>query len=528
LVLLDKRDDRNVSYLSGPKLARYYLDPMVQKGLVVTLVLDCCFSASVYRRNGADIRFLPYNAKNDSFRQCDLEVEDGFEPGTVTRGMRDASMRLNWLMDPDGYAILTACGPNQEGGEIVLESGHTYGKLSYFLLQSFNDPGGCRKTHATIYRYLCAELQSHPVQQNPVLYGRKDQGFFGEVDLESYSSLQVIKSPGGELRLLAGQAHGFCQGDRFALYPSVCGPIPSSKEDVVNATIARLRGLTSILEVQDMTIDGSQRMWTASALTRLRLKDYPVRLHPDLPKRDQWKAALAERFLAINEDDSQPKAVFHITPSEDKDFEVRDQQDRQVVNLFSPTQKPTCLQAAEKIEHLAKFALVKDLANTDCGGSFQKRFDVYIISCGNRFDSNTIVEVKHEEKIELVLENFGDTPLFFSIYNLAQHWQIQNLLSASHVEVPSPENGQQSCQQSKKIKMMVPERMKEKRLQLCEDIIKVFVTPQLSLFDLLELPKVGEAMEKISPSRADEQQVRFVPEQPEDWASPNFHIRVSL
>jgi len=35
-------------------------------------------------------------------------------------------------------------------------------------------------------------------------------------------------------------------------------------------------------------------------------------------------------------------------------------------------------------------------------------------------------------------------------------------------------------------------------------------------------------MEKASSSRADEQQVSFVPEKQEDWASVNFHLRVSL
>ena len=73
--------------------------------------------------------------------------------------------------------------------------------------------------------------------------------------------------------------------------------------------------------------------------------------------------------------------------------------------------------------------------------------------------------------------------------------------------------------------MTVPDRMKEKGLQKCDDIIKVLVTTQPTLFDLLELPKLGEAMEKKPPSRTDEQQSSFVLE---DWASLDFHISVSL
>jgi len=63
LVLLKGREEKRVCYLWGYELARL-LKAMVDKGLVVTLVLDCCFSASVYRHDdAAGIRFLSYDAE---------------------------------------------------------------------------------------------------------------------------------------------------------------------------------------------------------------------------------------------------------------------------------------------------------------------------------------------------------------------------------------------------------------------------------------------------------------------------------
>jgi hypothetical protein len=76
--------------------------------------------------------------------------------------------------------------------------------------------------------------------------------------------------------------------------------------------------------------------------------------------------------------------------------------------------------------------------------------------------------------------------------------------------------------------MMVPESMQHEGLRACDDIIKIFITSQPSLFDLLELPKLGEAIGERSSSRVDEQLAGLVSEQLEDWASVSFHIRVSL
>ena len=52
-----------ISYLRGRHLARFF-QKMVDKGLIVMLVLDCCFSGSVVRHGdcqGFDVRFLSYD-----------------------------------------------------------------------------------------------------------------------------------------------------------------------------------------------------------------------------------------------------------------------------------------------------------------------------------------------------------------------------------------------------------------------------------------------------------------------------------
>jgi hypothetical protein len=39
---------------------------MVNKELIITLILDCYFFASIYRRDKPNVRFLSYDAETDS------------------------------------------------------------------------------------------------------------------------------------------------------------------------------------------------------------------------------------------------------------------------------------------------------------------------------------------------------------------------------------------------------------------------------------------------------------------------------
>ena len=110
---------------------------MVDKGLKVTLILDCCFSGSVYRRDDPGIRFLPYDPDIDlKFRSDVVNSADNGTGGSVSR---DVSMLPNWLINPNGYAILAVCGPQEVARERKFD-GQICGMLSYFLLATLRGP----------------------------------------------------------------------------------------------------------------------------------------------------------------------------------------------------------------------------------------------------------------------------------------------------------------------------------------------------------------------------------------------------
>ena len=155
LVLLDEDGSRAMS-LPGPRLADL-LKSMVDKTLVITLVLDCCFSASVYRDRDPNVRYLSCSRIGTS--TCLPIPEYDLADGNTRSTSRDASIRDNWLLDPDRYTILAACGPHEKakGGSEASKKGERYGALSYFLFKALSDYGLGRR-HKDIHRHLYAKF----------------------------------------------------------------------------------------------------------------------------------------------------------------------------------------------------------------------------------------------------------------------------------------------------------------------------------------------------------------------------------
>jgi hypothetical protein len=218
LVLLDE-DGSKERNLPAPRLAGL-LQPMVKKGLIITVVLDCCFSASVYRHHihDSDLRYFPRSHFGSLAHP--LISEYNYTPGHTRSANRDASMRDNWILNPDRYTILAACGPheNAKGGSVTGESGELYGALSYFLCKALSEYG-LGKQLKDIYRYILNNFREVHRLQNPVVYGNGNQAFFDQMDHNHVVRSTSIFDRKGSLCLLAGQAHGIHVGDRFALSP---------------------------------------------------------------------------------------------------------------------------------------------------------------------------------------------------------------------------------------------------------------------------------------------------------------------
>ena len=132
LVLFDQ--EKGSCYLRGLALARM-LEEFVEKKLVLTIVLDCCYSGGVTRGDPC-IRGLDWNDAVDSnYPLSDIMGEDLNSAGA---DHWDPYWTFDWLRNPRSFSLLTACGPHQRAFEIRLRDTNQtwHGCLSYLLVTS--------------------------------------------------------------------------------------------------------------------------------------------------------------------------------------------------------------------------------------------------------------------------------------------------------------------------------------------------------------------------------------------------------
>ncbi|KAE8442778.1 hypothetical protein EG329_002866 [Mollisiaceae sp. DMI_Dod_QoI] len=517
LVLLGGEEKKQVSCLWGFELADL-LKAMVDNGIIITLILDCCFSASVYRRDNPNIRFLPYSIQMDSRSPSDTK-----KTPEITM-YRDTSMQPNWLIRPDRYAILTACGPHEETMGVKFD-GKSYGALSYFLLKTVECVGLTRR-HGDVHGHLCARFRGSGLRHTPVLYGNRNQGFFGQVSSDiTKTAIPIIVRKDDTLELQAGHTHGVEIDDQLVLYPLGCVEgDPRLQGNSVVAKIAGTRALTSDLELLGTPSIRIRTGWMASALTRFSLQRFPIRLASGLPLRDEWLTALRERSLHVHVDTDKRPFAFDVV-LDNGDCQILDESGHKIDNLTSMSQDQTGVsQIGSILEHLARFRLVRDLVNEAPADSFQKSFEVQIFSNGKAFGPDFLIEIEHNAIAWLVVENKWDKDLYVFIYDLGPSWQVENANHGTYIVVTPQNNSQRDKRTRKKLQMMIPKQMREKGYRSCKDILKVFVTSQPTSFDLLELPRLGERAKTPAADRTG----REGGDGEENWVALNFPIHISF
>ncbi|KAE8336266.1 caspase domain-containing protein [Aspergillus arachidicola] len=527
LVLLDERNKGREKYLHGAVLA-YHLKQMVDKGLVVTLVLDCCFSATVYRADDSRTRYLPYNP--EPLLEAMTLTETLPEEKTVSSEYRDACMLPNWLIDPDGYAILAACGPHEMAKEIDPGTGQMQGALSYFLL-SFLEISGLGTRHDIIHKYLGSKFREMRVhEQSPVLYGNRNQTFFHQSKFEdSGPVIPMIMGRDARLLLSVGDAHGVRMGDCFGVR-RVNLAENSHREQSVSVRVVQVGGLTSRIEPLEGTLT-LQPGWFATGFPRAYLQKYPVRLASDLLGLHGLLAVLEAQSISCHTDEEQPYSLY-LAMNNNKRYEIYDRSGvdlQRIEHLPDMVQGETDLGSiSDTLKHLMRYRFARELSNGVSSESFQESFDAHIISpSGEMYGPEHLIETDEGVKHQLVMTNKGKTALYVYVYNLGFNWQIVNISRGCEV-VPPPNPDLGFRELKRRIATEVPKELKGKGIRECEDMIKVLITSQPTSFDLLELPKLNN-VESVRRSTNRATTIRSSgyghTGASENWAALNFPIR---
>lgn len=548
LVVLEGPTASETRYFRGTKLAED-LKKMVDKGIGVTMVLDCCSSGSTLRGDEV-IRYLPYDPKIDekylSFAQPPPAAVG--QPSSSLRGLRRASIVPNWLANPEGYAILTSSDATEKAYDVKFEDSPRHGTLTYFLLETFDMLGGVGGSMQQLFECISVKIQDHrrlhtKKKQHPVLLGNNRQLFFGCARLDCSDDIPVIpvtriKGTQDRLQLHAGSAHGIFEDDRFALHPLGRETLP------VTAKAINIRGITSDLKIVEGEGGDVETGWLATATTRISLQQFPVLIKASDAHRAEWRKALQQRvsLAEFNEEEKVSPSSggwsFMIVQVSETACEIQDEFKRTITTLTGMEDSGTMkLQLLNQLQHLASFKLVRGLTNKDADQSFfsavlckkdgEMESSPGCSRTGNIFDTcfhpECVMTMTPSERVYLRVQNKHESPLFVYVFAMSySDWEIEEMMKASRGVIP-PKGSRHGheVEATGTFKMKIKFSLDEGQ-ESCEDIVKVFITTQPTSFTTLAMPKLGlrgsYAKPVLSAKRGGHKS--------EDWVAVTFRVRV--
>jgi len=528
------------NYLGG-KILSDILNRMVSKGIFVTLVLDCCFSGGVARskRDKSSIRTIPYDSTMDDRHYLDVDLLPTDDQ------LRSARVQSRWLTDPQGYAILAACGPHEENKEIQHPNGKKNGMLTFFLVHALNRlwNNGIQITHRSLYQLIRAQFHVRCPSQIPMRYGNKNFAFFGR----PYSIPEVALIPvfqladSDKLQIAAGVAHGLVSGDEFAIYPLYSAENPEAikrQSSFLRATVCQVGNLTSELLARNAGEYPEGAVGKAKLLTSTSSTKTAIRLLETIENQGQWIAAIAANSLvALETSESPGPFTFNLTHEGGQYCVLGDSMESIASIPRVPLEPDNSIEAAIFVlEHLGAFKYFEAIQNRAENAEWVKRFRVTVKSDKSISASETkILDVSESDGLTISVENLSISALHFSIINLGPCWQIDNLLSdageGGFMVVP-PESKEEISLQTE-----VPDELKAQGILSCDDVLKVFVTSQPSSFAPQLLPKLtGHGTSSRSSIRRCSDKIRKSLvllsrsarnglNQSEEWSSQDFIVR---
>ncbi|KAI1750519.1 caspase domain-containing protein [Xylaria castorea] len=229
------QNNGSVDHLRDVEFA-YLLKQIANKGVTITIVMDCCHSGGACRDappgNNHEpsvprgVESLPEDALvvRSPIRQ--LSVLEQFRTDHTAGSVRGASVVPHWLTSFPGVEFLAACRADQKAQEIQLEDRKYRGLLTKCLLSVLQDHPTYLKplTCGMIYHLVSRKVARHSklTPQDVVFGGERRRIFFGTdrtaPNKTTVTGTNCLPDKRLQIELSAGTAHGVTEADIYAIY----------------------------------------------------------------------------------------------------------------------------------------------------------------------------------------------------------------------------------------------------------------------------------------------------------------------
>lgn len=494
---------------------------LVDRGLLVTLVLDSCHSGGAIRTGieGAVVREVPEVdlppvpsavAKRDLLMRAWQSLRQEDVP------MRNLSLQ-SWL-PVVRYVLFAACRPSERAYEYPFEEGEPQGALTYALLKDLRQ-NGLEQSCDQIQKKLVAAVHGKLKNQTPMLVGDGARRFLAEAPARA-SRVFSPKGPmvlrvdeDGRVLLNWGQALGARDGSRLVLRT------PSGR----SVMKARQTGAT---EIWAEVIHGPK---PSSAIPRGSSIDFlplqaAVRLLPPLPGDSKAAQALEQLrealwscrgpFIEIDDEDGAPDLCVAFRMGS---FEIRDPGGSTLPNV-APVQagRGAPDEVVQRLDHLMKFRSLRAVENPE----HPDWLEIGLELCSDDPSVEPVpfpsggLDLRCGEAVTLRIVNRSSIPLDFAVLDLAPDYSVTQLLPSWKRESLLPLDPGEGREVP--LKGWLPEKLQEG-----VDILKVFATQGSVSYRCLELSALGEPPKDVL--RGEWTLSKF----PEDeWISTQVEVRI--
>lgn len=399
------------------------LKRMIDKGFLVTLVLDSCHSGGLTRGRG-NVAVRGTDVVDRTERKVDSMVGtieqmadnwQGLSGATPTSRLSSPQTKSvtpansGWLPQPKGYVLLAACRPSESAYEYAVEGNDRNGALTYFLLKSLSNAER-NVTYRSIYDRLVAKIHSKFPMQTPILEGEGDRVLFGSEFLDKPYAINVMQVERTDKVLLnVGQAHGIRKGAQFAIYPYDVFDFKQKNRRLAIAEID-IRGATNSWALVKIDYNkgpieqGSQAVLidpaSAALVKSIQIVDISESIGKEIPESDmvRLESKIKElKTMILQEGEGFIKLAtenidgidFQLAINQRGEYEIWDPAGNPIPNVnprLLVQDTNSALQVIQRLVHLAKYANVRDLDNYDNTSPLKGKLQIDIFATSDDFE----------------------------------------------------------------------------------------------------------------------------------------------
>ncbi len=498
----------NGQYLRDIELGKLLKD-LVNKGLIVTVVLDSCHSGGATRGEAA-VRGL--DTIDDTPRPMSNLAGTPEELAENWRGLKNENTRgLNsgWLPESRDYVLLAACRPNEFAYEYAFDSEtkQRSGALTYWLLDSLRQQTS-GLTYKDLHDRLNGKIRTQFAQQTPMLMGEGDRLVFGSdrADIQYSIPVLTVDTVKNTVKIEAGQSMGLRLGAEFAIYPNGTRDFSNKDDRLAIVKIEDLGSTSSQGPLEAIfgqrAVDTGDVAILIAASTNLIKK---VQLLPQQAFAEETEGLKAVQSLLINPRltlvESGTPSHYTVTVNANGEFEIGDQAGVVIPNLRPPVRmkEPNAARkVVDRLVHLATYHATEALDNFDKNSPMFGKIQVSWLGKLQNYDpADPIPEVfepfseprnptiEAGECIFLKIQNNFSRTVNVVVLDLQSDWAIQQIQPAD------PGSDFITLDAGKSITFPLKPSVVNGYLQVV-DVVKVFAAIDSPNFRLLELPALDQ------------------------------------